>query len=369
MDIWSLGCVIYEVVAKHVPFSNGRDIKRFCDNRISFPALSLEGKLTTNGINFLQCILVAKPLARPTAEVAWQHPWFLSDDEFVDSPSEQTSESQDKDGPSALVKAQKEKMGDTILPSASEDCTIHIWNLPHKMTDKELIDIFDGYQVQSIEMLLRQPKHGQAVGYAFIELSSPIQAERAAIELSGKDILGHFVYILQLASKMELSKGRAEVNARYGIDESTREDLGKVQEGIKNKNAVAGGFGNFDWLTDSSYFKMLRQIVQRGPHMLESILRLIGIINPRLARYIAQHSHEFLQFLREEADDWPLPLLSTTMTQTHLKPPEIPYSQAYNRSKHPQSTSRCPVIFSNIDPPDPPTPRRQVGEKMVLRKC
>ena len=37
VDIWSFGCVIYNVVAKQVPFRNGRDIKRFCDNRIPFP--------------------------------------------------------------------------------------------------------------------------------------------------------------------------------------------------------------------------------------------------------------------------------------------------------------------------------------------
>ena len=36
VDIWSLGCVVYKLVAKHVPFQNGRAIKRFCDKRIPF---------------------------------------------------------------------------------------------------------------------------------------------------------------------------------------------------------------------------------------------------------------------------------------------------------------------------------------------
>jgi hypothetical protein len=83
VDIWSFGCVIYKIVAKQVPFRNGGDIKRFCDNRIPFPTESLQCKLTTNGIDFLQSILVAKPLARPTTEVALQHPWLLSEDDSL----------------------------------------------------------------------------------------------------------------------------------------------------------------------------------------------------------------------------------------------------------------------------------------------
>jgi tetratricopeptide (TPR) repeat protein len=85
VDIWSLGCVIYQIVAKQVPFQNGRDIGRFCDGRISFPAQPLQGKLTTDGIEFLITILVASPAARPTADVALQHLWLVPDDDYIES--------------------------------------------------------------------------------------------------------------------------------------------------------------------------------------------------------------------------------------------------------------------------------------------
>jgi hypothetical protein len=105
VDIWSFGCVIYKVVAKQVPFPNGREIKKYCENRIPFPAQSLEGKLTTNGIDFLQSILVAKPLARPTADIAIQHSWLLSSDESVDSQLQQRAESLDEKALSASIEA------------------------------------------------------------------------------------------------------------------------------------------------------------------------------------------------------------------------------------------------------------------------
>ena len=85
VDIWSLGCVIYKAVAKHVPFQNGRDIKRFCDKRILFPTQPLQGKLTADGIEFLRSILVAEPNARPTVDIALQHPWLVLDEEQVES--------------------------------------------------------------------------------------------------------------------------------------------------------------------------------------------------------------------------------------------------------------------------------------------
>jgi serine/threonine protein kinase len=85
VDIWSFGCVIYRVVAKHVPFQNGREIKRFCDNRIPFPDQPLQGKMTANGIDFLRSTLVAKPSDRPSAEVALKHHWLLHDEPLYPS--------------------------------------------------------------------------------------------------------------------------------------------------------------------------------------------------------------------------------------------------------------------------------------------
>jgi serine/threonine protein kinase len=113
VDIWSFGCVIYKVAAKQVPFRTGRDIKRFCDKKIPFPAEQLRGKLTTDGIEFLQSVLVPEPLDRPTADVALQHPWLVPDEAYTESHLWIETESANNEEPSIPLKA---NTMDTVMP-------------------------------------------------------------------------------------------------------------------------------------------------------------------------------------------------------------------------------------------------------------
>jgi ser/thr/tyr protein kinase RAD53 len=137
VDIWSFGCVIYKVAAKHVPFPSGREIKRFCDKRIPFPAQSLEGKLTTSGIDFLKSILVARPLDRPTADVALKHPWLLFQDEDGDSSEQQNSKLVDVKEISDLSEA---KMEGNIEVSLTTLC---VGNLSYAATAEDFAIFLD----------------------------------------------------------------------------------------------------------------------------------------------------------------------------------------------------------------------------------
>jgi len=112
VDIWSFGCVIYKIVAKHVPFQNGREIKRFCDSKSFLPTQPLQGKLTTDGIDFLRSILVARPNDRLTAHVALQHPWLLNDDEYGESSPETETGSVKKEELSGPLEAEDEDHAD-----------------------------------------------------------------------------------------------------------------------------------------------------------------------------------------------------------------------------------------------------------------
>lgn len=75
VDIWSFGCVIYKIVTKKIPFQTPTDLRAFCDNRISFPSLALEGKLSEEGIEFLKSVMKPQPLLRPAAAQALRHNW------------------------------------------------------------------------------------------------------------------------------------------------------------------------------------------------------------------------------------------------------------------------------------------------------
>lgn len=61
------------MIANRVPFQTSRHLKRFCDNKIPFPASALEGKMSAEGIKFLQSVLTPKPVLRLTAI---QHAWL-----------------------------------------------------------------------------------------------------------------------------------------------------------------------------------------------------------------------------------------------------------------------------------------------------
>ena len=70
VDMWSLGCVIYNVLAHSLPYRNNR-AKRF-----PFPTQPLKDRANDQGINFLECLLRVDPSIRWTAQKAAQHPWL-----------------------------------------------------------------------------------------------------------------------------------------------------------------------------------------------------------------------------------------------------------------------------------------------------
>ena len=84
VDIWSLGCVLYYVAAKRVPFSEGdqtnsyrpKHIRSYCEKRTKLPEELLHDKLSPNGIDILKSLLEPEPSKRMTAEEAQDHSWF-----------------------------------------------------------------------------------------------------------------------------------------------------------------------------------------------------------------------------------------------------------------------------------------------------
>jgi serine/threonine protein kinase len=102
VDIWSLGCVIYKIMTKKVPFESSRDLRWFCDGRIPFPSPALEGTMSDEGTEFLKSLLKPKPLLRPPAAEAMQHNWLKLEeilDEVVMDASEMLYTLQQTDCP------------------------------------------------------------------------------------------------------------------------------------------------------------------------------------------------------------------------------------------------------------------------------
>ncbi|PQE25951.1 camk kinase protein [Rutstroemia sp. NJR-2017a BBW] len=75
VDIWSFACVVYEMLALHVPFANPAKVVAFC-NGGAFPEVPLRLRASNQGLNFVKRILVPHPQRRSKASEIEKDPWF-----------------------------------------------------------------------------------------------------------------------------------------------------------------------------------------------------------------------------------------------------------------------------------------------------
>lgn len=80
VDIWSLGCVAYQIRARQLPFPTSRQLKRYCDGKTPFPTQPLIEDTSASGIEFLK-IFLCRPhrYIQPLSE-AIQAAWLCSED-------------------------------------------------------------------------------------------------------------------------------------------------------------------------------------------------------------------------------------------------------------------------------------------------
>eukprot|EP00249_Psilotum_nudum_P009667 c2207_g1_i1 orf=252-1253(-) len=93
---------------------------------------------------------------------------------------------------------------DAVLASAAEGRRLYIGNLAYATTEEELKQFFSGYDVESTSIPVN-PRTNRPVGYAFVDLKSADEAQKAIDNLSGKEILERKVSV-QLARKPDETK-------------------------------------------------------------------------------------------------------------------------------------------------------------------
>ena len=77
VDIWSLGCVIYQLLTLKVPFPSYASIALFSQKSTHFPAEALRARhIDETCVSLLENMLIIEPSNRLSAEIALQSPWF-----------------------------------------------------------------------------------------------------------------------------------------------------------------------------------------------------------------------------------------------------------------------------------------------------
>ncbi|KAL0268116.1 UNVERIFIED_CONTAM: hypothetical protein PYX00_010185 [Menopon gallinae] len=77
-DMWSLGVTTYVLLTGFTPFGGETDQETFCNisrGEVDFPEELFED-VSEEAIDFIKCLLVKNPSARPTASDCLKHPWL-----------------------------------------------------------------------------------------------------------------------------------------------------------------------------------------------------------------------------------------------------------------------------------------------------
>lgn len=114
------------------------------------------------------------------------------------------------DNPAETDQSTRDAHKEAVLASAAEGRRLYIGNLAYATTEGELQSFFKGYSIESTS-IPKNPRTDRPVGYAFVDLTTSAEAERAIAELSGQEILERKVSV-QLARKPEPPFDKATSN-------------------------------------------------------------------------------------------------------------------------------------------------------------
>ncbi|XXG98437.1 Putative electron transfer flavoprotein subunit [Hypoxylon texense] len=146
----------------------------------------------------------------------------------------------------------KDENKDAVHASAAEGRRLYIGNLAYATTEGELKEFFKGYLVESVS-IPKNPRTDRPVGYAFVDLSTPTEADRAIAELSGKEILERKVSV-QLARTPQPAGEKTEgaTNGESGAEGSRRRGSGRGRGRGRGRAGRAGRGGRTDGAKDDA---------------------------------------------------------------------------------------------------------------------
>ncbi|KAF8543223.1 hypothetical protein BDD12DRAFT_726771 [Trichophaea hybrida] len=118
--------------------------------------------------------------------------------------------------------------------SAAEGRRLYIGNLAYSTTDEQLKEFFTGFSIESTS-IPTNPRTGRAVGYAFVDLTTKEEADRAIAELSGKEVQERKVSV-QLARK----PGSTGNGVKKEVEEAPAQEGEQTQQSKRGRGGFRG---------------------------------------------------------------------------------------------------------------------------------
>ncbi|KAL9598005.1 MAG: hypothetical protein Q9219_004761 [cf. Caloplaca sp. 3 TL-2023] len=130
---------------------------------------------------------------------------------------------------------------EAVIASAAEGRRLYIGNLAYATSEGALKEFFTGYSIETTS-IPTNPRTTRPVGYAFVDLSTADEAQKAIAELSGKEILDRKVSV-QLARRPETAAEKAEAAASGGEGVSGNEGRRRNSGRGRGRGRGRGGRG------------------------------------------------------------------------------------------------------------------------------
>uniref|UniRef100_A0A060T499 ARAD1C02904p n=1 Tax=Blastobotrys adeninivorans TaxID=409370 RepID=A0A060T499_BLAAD len=140
-------------------------------------------------------------------------------------------------------------MSATANESTSVGKRVYIGNLPFKANAKDIRELLSGFEVVSVNIpKVRTPSKGgrfyfRRLGYAFVELTSPEEAERAVSELEGKHLQERLLSVrIALPPKPKEEKNKDKQKQKEsGDDKDSGDKESGAQETDNDEEAKENG--------------------------------------------------------------------------------------------------------------------------------
>ncbi len=87
---------------------------------------------------------------------------------------------------------------------------LYVGNLPFSMSDEGLTDLFARAGTVESARIVRDQSTGQARGFAFVEMATDEEAQKAIAQLNQKDVEGRSIVVNEARPKPEGGGGRPQ---------------------------------------------------------------------------------------------------------------------------------------------------------------